>query len=161
MCGIAGFVGPGTESDLRRMTDALARRGPDDSGHWSDLSKAVHLGHRRLSILDLTGGHQPMLSADKNLAIVFNGEIYNFAELRAQLVGRGHTFLTDHSDTEVLLNGYREWGAALPLHCNGMWAFVIYDRLRGKLFASRDRFGKKPFYFSVSGGAFVCRVAAV
>ena len=96
-----------------------------------------------------------MLSADKNLAIVFNGEIYNFAELRAQLVGRGHTFLTDHSDTEVLLNGYREWGAALPLHCNGMWAFVIYDRLRGKLFASRDRFGKKPFYYSVSGGAFV------
>lgn len=155
MCGITGFVGAGDLAALRRMTDALAHRGPDDSGYWSDAEHAVHLGHRRLSILDLAGGHQPMVSSDGSLVIVFNGEIYNFAELRAELLTRGHRFLTDHSDTEVLLNGYREWGAALPSRCNGMWAFVIYDRARRRLFGSRDRFGKKPFYYSSEGGAFV------
>jgi asparagine synthase (glutamine-hydrolysing) len=155
MCGITGFVGKGDEADLRRMTDTLARRGPDDSGYWTDSDNGIHLGHRRLSILDIAGGHQPMLSADGSLVIIFNGEIYNFAELRAELVARGHRFLTDHSDTEVLLNGYREWGAALPLRCNGMWAFVIYDRTRRVLFASRDRFGKKPFFYTSQGGAFV------
>jgi asparagine synthase (glutamine-hydrolysing) len=137
------------------MTGALAHRGPDDSGYWSDAARAVHLGHRRLSILDLSGGHQPMVSADGGLVIVFNGEIYNCAELRAELLARGHRFLTDHSDTEVLLNGYREWGSALPSRCNGMWAFVIYDRVRRRLFGSRDRFGKKPFFYSAKGGAFV------
>jgi asparagine synthase (glutamine-hydrolysing) len=155
MCGIAGFVGVGCEADLRRMTDAIAHRGPDDSGYWIDATLGVHLGHRRLSILDLAGGHQPMVSADSELVIIFNGEIYNFAELRKELVSLGHKFLTDHSDTEVLLNGYREWGNALPLRCNGMWAFVIYDRPNRRLFASRDRFGKKPFYYSTQGSAFV------
>lgn len=155
MCGITGFVGAGNDADLRRMSDAIAHRGPDDAGYWSDQENAVHLGHRRLSILDLAGGHQPMFSANGDLVIVFNGEIYNFAELRRQLVALGHKFLTDHSDTEVLLNGYREWGTALPSRCNGMWAFVIYDRVRRRLFGSRDRFGKKPFYYSVQNGAFV------
>jgi len=155
MCGITGFVGTGSEADLRRMTDALAHRGPDDAGYWTDPSHAVHLGHRRLSILDLAGGHQPMVAADGGLVIVFNGEIYNFAELRAQLVARGHRFQTDHSDTEVLLNGYREWGAGLPGRCNGMWAFVIYDRAYGRFFGSRDRFGKKPFFYSTQNGTFV------
>jgi asparagine synthase (glutamine-hydrolysing) len=95
-----------------------------------------------------------MVSADAGLVIVFNGEIYNFAELREQLVGRGHRFLTDHSDTEVLLNGYREWGAGLPARCNGMWAFVIYDRAGQQLFGSRDRFGKKPLFYTAQGGVF-------
>jgi len=137
------------------MVDALAHRGPDDSGRWIDSARAVHLGHRRLSILDIAGGHQPMATADGELIIVFNGEIYNFAELRAQLSSLGHTFRTDHSDTEVLLNGYREWGAGLPARCNGMWAFVIYDRARRRLFGSRDRFGKKPLFYTAQGGAFV------
>ena len=154
MCGIAGFAGAGSEADLRRMVAAVARRGPDDTGYWEDRERAVHLGHCRLSILDLAGGHQPMESADGGLVIVFNGEIYNFAELRSQLVALGHAFRTDHSDTEVLLNGYREWGAALPARCNGMWAFVIYDRARRRLFGSRDRFGKKPLYYTSQNGAF-------
>ena len=155
MCGITGFIGKGELADLRRMTDAIAHRGPDDAGYWSDEARGVHLGHRRLSILDLSGGHQPMLTGDGGLVIVFNGEIYNFAELRAQLVARGHQFQTDHSDTEVLLHGYREWGSALPSRLNGMWAFVIYDRTARKLFGSRDRFGKKPFFYSTQNGAFV------
>lgn len=155
MCGITGFVGVGSEADLRRMADAIAHRGPDDSGYWSDPESGVHFGHRRLSILDLAGGHQPMATADGRFIVVFNGEIYNFAELRSQLAGLGHVFQTDHSDTEVLLNGYREWGEKLPEHCNGMWAFVIYDRERRKIFGSRDRFGKKPFYYSTQNGAFV------
>ena len=152
MCGIAGFVGGGGEEVLGRMVAAVARRGPDDTGTWRD--EAVHLGHRRLSVLDIAGGHQPMLSSDRSLVIVFNGEIYNFAELRSQLVSRGHAFHTDHSDTEVLLNGYREWGAQLPARCNGMWAFVIYDRERRRLFGSRDRFGKKPLLYSSQNGVF-------
>jgi asparagine synthase (glutamine-hydrolysing) len=155
MCGITGFIGKGATADLRRMTDTLAHRGPDDSGYWSDPARAVYFGHRRLSILDLAGGHQPMLTADERLVIVFNGEIYNFAELRAQLVARGHQFQTDHSDTEVLLHGYREWGSSLSSRLNGMWAFVIYDRSTRKLFGSRDRFGKKPFFYSTQNGAFV------
>jgi asparagine synthase (glutamine-hydrolysing) len=155
MCGITGFVGAGTEADLRRMADSLAHRGPDDAGYWMDPTRPVFFGHRRLSILDLSGGHQPMFNADGSLVIIFNGEIYNFAELRAQLVGRGHQFRTDHSDTEVLLCGYREWGEELPSHCNGMWTFVIYDLARRRLFGSRDRFGKKPFFYATQNGAFV------
>jgi asparagine synthase (glutamine-hydrolysing) len=155
MCGITGFVGAGTEADLRRMSATLAHRGPDDSGEWIDRSRAVYLGFRRLSILDLAGGHQPMVTADGDLVIIFNGEIYNFEELRAQLVARGHRFQTDHSDTEVLLHGYREWKSALPGHLNGMWAFVIFDRAHRRLFGSRDRFGKKPFFYTFQNGAFV------
>jgi asparagine synthase (glutamine-hydrolysing) len=155
MCGITGFVGAGSEADLRRMTDSLAHRGPDDSGYWRDPTLPVFFGHRRLSILDLSGGHQPMFTADGGLVIIFNGEIYNFAELRAELVSKGHQFRTDHSDTEVLLCGYREWGEALPSHCNGQWTFVIYDLVRRRLFGSRDRFGKKPFYYATQNGAFV------
>jgi asparagine synthase (glutamine-hydrolysing) len=154
MCGIAGFVGVGVEGDLRRMTDALAHRGPDDSGYWVDSARGVYLGHRRLSILDLAGGHQPMVTSDGDLIVIFNGEIYNFAELRAELAGRGYRFQTDHSDTELLLHGYREWGSGLPARCNGMWTFVIYDRALRRLFGSRDRFGKKPFFYSIQDGAF-------
>ncbi|MEY3481809.1 MAG: hypothetical protein RIQ71_2584, partial [Verrucomicrobiota bacterium] len=145
MCGIAGFVGSGTRDDLLRMTRQLADRGPDDEGYWE--ADGVHLGHRRLSILDLEGGAQPMCSADGNQIIVFNGEIYNFAELRKELEAAGHKFRTDHSDTEVLLAAHAVWGDAMVNRLNGMWAFVIYDKTMGRLFGSRDRFGKKPFYY--------------
>ena len=155
MCGIAGFVGPGTRDDLLRMTRSLADRGPDDEGYWE--GDGVHLGHRRLSILDLAGGAQPMWSADGRRAIVYNGEIYNFAELRRELETAGQVFRTDHSDTEVLLAAYAQWGDAMVDHLNGMWAFVIYDKMGRRLFASRDRFGKKPFYYhhAPSRGLFV------
>lgn len=154
MCGICGFSGAGDRPVLQRMTDALAHRGPDADGFWLDEDARVHLGHRRLSILDLTGGGQPMRDAEGDHVIVFNGEIYNFAELRAELLAKGHVFQTDHSDTEVLLRGYREWGAALPSRLNGMWAFVIHDRRQRRLFASRDRFGKKPFFYTLQAGTF-------
>lgn len=147
MCGITGFHGHGTRADIERMTTRLVHRGPDDEGISVDEKARVSLGFRRLSIVDLAGGHQPMATPDRQLEVVFNGEIYNHAELRAQLIARGHQFATDHSDTEVLLHGYREWGEALPARLNGMWAFVIHDRKRGQLFGSRDRFGKKPLYY--------------
>ena len=154
MCGIAGFVGQGTVEDLGRMTDALAHRGPDDRGLWCDGAKRVFLGHRRLAIIDVEGGRQPMWTLDGKLGIVFNGEIYNFAELRGELEHLGHRFVTDHSDTEVLLHGYRQWGAGLTARLNGMWAFALYDAAAGTLFCSRDRFGKKPFYYTLQDGTF-------
>jgi asparagine synthase (glutamine-hydrolysing) len=154
MCGIAGFVGRGERADLERMTHAIAHRGPDADGHWIDDKSAVHLGHRRLSIVDLTGGGQPMWTADGAIGVVFNGEIYNHAELREQLKARGCVFQTDHSDTEVLLHGYREWGDEFVTRLNGMWAFAIYDRAAGRLFLSRDRFGKKPLYWFHEGATF-------
>lgn len=155
MCGICGFIGRGTTDDLERMTNALAHRGPDACGFWSRPDHAIALGHRRLSIVDLETGGQPMRSADGNLVVIFNGEIYNHRELRAELTGLGHQFVTNHSDTETLLHGYRAWGCNLPARLNGMWAFVIYDVARRELFASRDRFGKKPFYYSTLNGGFV------
>ncbi len=153
MCGIAGFVGAGDRSLLERMTAALAHRGPDAQAVWIDAGQGVHLGHRRLSILDIEGGAQPM--GDGDLTIVFNGEIYNFRELRAELERMGARFRSGHSDTEVLLHGYRAWGESLPERLNGMWAFVIHDRRTRRLFCSRDRFGKKPFYFHYAPGRFV------
>ena len=154
MCGIAGFVGAGDEVDLQRMTDALVHRGPDAEGHWVDSSRAVHLGHRRLSIVDLVGGDQPMWTADGSLGVVFNGEIYNHAELRDELISRGHVFRSHHSDTEVLLHAYREWGRAMLARLNGMWAFALLDRSCEKLWLARDRFGKKPLYYSAQPGLF-------
>ena len=154
MCGIAGFAGRGDPAILRRMTAAIAHRGPDADGHWVDESAGVFLGHRRLSIVDLSGGAQPMWTRDGQLGVTFNGEIYNHAELRAELKARGCEFTTDHSDTEVLLHGYREWGEAFVERLNGMWAFVIYDRAKQRLFGSRDRFGKKPLYWFKEGETF-------
>ncbi len=154
MCGIAGFAGQGDRGVLQRMTDAIAHRGPDAEGHWVEESAGVFLGHRRLSIVDLDGGAQPMWTADQQVGVIFNGEIYNHAELRAELKARGCQFVTDHSDTEVLLHGYREWGDAFVERLNGMWAFVLYDRTRRRLFGSRDRFGKKPLYYFHEGGTF-------
>jgi asparagine synthase (glutamine-hydrolysing) len=154
MCGIAGFVGAGDRGVLQRMTDAIAHRGPDADGHWVEESAGVFLGHRRLSIVDLSGGAQPMWTADGQIGVVFNGEIYNHADLRAELKARGCVFQTDHSDTEVLLHGYREWGDEFVSRLNGMWAFVIYDRAQKRLFGSRDRFGKKPLYYFHEGDTF-------
>ncbi len=147
MCGIAGFIGAGERLVLDRMTSALAHRGPDGEGYWVDEERRVFLGHRRLSILDIAAGSQPMTTRDGKLVITFNGEIYNHAELRVKLEKRGHHFKTDHSDTEVLLYGYREWGPGLLEKLNGMWAFAIYDYQRRELFLARDRFGKKPLFY--------------
>jgi asparagine synthase (glutamine-hydrolysing) len=148
MCGIAGFIGAGNIVDIQNMNLAQASRGPDADGVWNDKEKAIYLGHRRLSIIDIAGGAQPMWTPDGALGIVFNGEIYNHAELRNELKNLGHSFISDHSDTEVLLLGYKAWGEALTDRLNGMWAFALYDRANNRLFCSRDRFGKKPFYYT-------------
>jgi asparagine synthase (glutamine-hydrolysing) len=155
MCGIAGFAGPGTREDLARMIGCLQRRGPDAQTFWSSESPRLMLGHARLSVLDHAGGAQPMWTADRQVGIVFNGEIYNFAELRRDLEAAGCRFASDHSDTEVVLQAYRTWGERCVERFNGMWAFVIADLGRGRLFASRDRFGKKPLYYLHDGTQLV------
>ena len=137
------------------MNNALSHRGPDAEGLWSDSEKGIYIGHRRLSIIDIAGGAQPMWTSDKSLGVTYNGEIYNYIELRIELEKAGHRFMTDHSDTEVLLHGYREWGTALPSRLNGMWAFAIYDRQNGRFFLSRDRFAKKPLYYTFCSGTFI------
>ena len=157
MCGIAGFIGSGNRVILEQITRSLTHRGPDDEGFFVEEKKGVYLGHRRLSIVDLAGGAQPMRSADEDLVIVFNGEIYNHGELRTALIAKGYEFSTNHSDTEVLLYAYREWGEGMLEKLNGMWAFAIYDRRDHSLFLARDRFGKKPLYYfhdSSSHGVF-------
>ncbi|MEZ4701057.1 MAG: asparagine synthase (glutamine-hydrolyzing) [Rhodothermales bacterium] len=147
MCGIAGIIGSGVHNPaqtIQRMTDSLAHRGPDDAGIFVD--DRVALGQRRLSILDLSAnGHQPMASHDDRYLIVFNGEIFNYRSIRAQLVDRGHVFRSD-TDTEVILNAYSEWGRACLERLNGMFAFAIYDRARQSVFIARDRLGIKPLY---------------
>ena len=148
MCGLAGFVGAGSASDLDRMSAALVHRGPDGEGNYIAAEYNIHLAHRRLSIVDLEGGGQPMWDASGSVCIVFNGEIYNHATLRSELESLGHQFKTDHSDTEVILNAYREWGAQCHSYLDGMWAFVLYDKARGKVLLSRDRFGEKPLYYA-------------
>ncbi|MFO1517283.1 MAG: asparagine synthase (glutamine-hydrolyzing) [Lysobacterales bacterium] len=155
MCGIAGFVGPEDRDALHRMARALAHRGPDGDGFLEDAASRVHLAHRRLAILDIAGGHQPMRTPDGSLSVVFNGQIYNFAELRAELEMLGARFVSDHSDTEVLLHAWRHWGAGMVQRLNGMWAFALHDRERRLLFCSRDRFGKKPFFYFSGSDHFV------
>ena len=154
MCGIAGFAGAGTSTDLERMTTGLAHRGPDSSGYYMAPDDRVYLGHARLSILDIAGGHQPMTTEDGRFTVVFNGEIYNHHVLRAELEAQGWRFLTDHSDTEVLLIAYRAYGPEMVHRLNGMFAFTIYDKDEGTLFFARDRFGEKPFYYFHKSGCF-------
>lgn len=137
------------------MNDALIHRGPDAVGLWSDPSKGIFIGHRRLSIIDIKGGSQPMWSRDGNIGITFNGEIYNYKILRTDLEKAGHIFYCDHSDTEVLLYGYRQWGERVVDRLNGMWAFAIFDKQHDHLFLSRDRFGKKPLYYARNAGTFM------
>lgn len=151
MCGITGWVS--YDSDLRAerhvvddMVATMARRGPDDSGVW--LSRNVALGHRRLAVIDLHGGRQPMTAdtPDGTVALTYSGEVYNYQELRRELIGKGHRFKTQ-SDTEVVLNGYLEWGDGLVDHLNGMFAFAIWDDRDSRLVLIRDRLGVKPLYF--------------
>jgi asparagine synthase (glutamine-hydrolysing) len=151
MCGICGVIGgdPGRERPrVERMAGALAHRGPDADGFHQD-ERAV-LGHRRLSIIDLENGDQPLPNEDGSLWIVFNGEIYNFRELRGGLEARGHEFRTQ-GDTEVILHLYEDEGAACVHRLRGMFAFAIWDRRRGELFAARDPFGQKPFFYAERG----------
>jgi len=154
MCGICGFAGPGDETMLHAMNSRLTHRGPDGSGCAHHAPDNVFLGHRRLAIVDLAYGGQPMSTQDGALTVTFNGEIYNHAELRRELEALGHRFTTDHCDTEVLLHGYRQWGAGLPARLSGMWAFALHDRERREIFLSRDRFGKKPLYYHASATLF-------
>lgn len=149
MCGIAGFVGPENDRVLHTMADAIRHRGPDGEGYHYCTVNGVSFAHRRLSITDIVGGHQPMWNEDGSVGIVFNGEIYNHVELRSALLRKGHVFKSDHSDTEVLVHGYEEWGADLLIRLNGMFAFCIYDQCQKRLFFARDRFGKKPLYYTL------------
>ena len=153
MCGIAGIVSAvaGDEIDagvIHRMCQAIVHRGPDDEGLF--VKHGTGLGMRRLSIIDLSGGHQPVFNEDRTVWIVFNGEIYNFPELREDLIKRGHTFDT-HSDTEVIVHLYEEMGPDCVSKLRGMFGFALYDEPRRKLLLARDRFGKKPLHFAVQG----------
>lgn len=154
MCGLVGFIGKADREILTAMTDRLAHRGPDGAGYYEHAGQMVNFGHRRLSIIDIEGGDQPMFDDDRSIAVIFNGEIYNHAELRRELAARGHRFRSDHSDTEVLVHGYREWGAALPAKLNGMFAFAVHDVSNRKLFLARDRFGEKPLFLFDDGRNF-------
>jgi asparagine synthase (glutamine-hydrolysing) len=157
MCGIAGMVqthpdGAVDIAAIHRMCEAIVHRGPDDEGIF--VKAGVGLGMRRLSIIDLAGGHQPVFNEDKTIWIVFNGEIYNFPELRADLEKRGHRFYT-HSDTEVIVHLYEDLGADCVNRLRGMFAFALYDERRGKLLIARDRLGKKPLHYALAGNRFL------
>ena len=154
MCGIVGIVGQQEPNWLSEMNQLEAHRGPDDAGEYRDAEAHVALAMRRLSILDLEGGHQPMSNADGSVWIVYNGEAYNSPQLRSQLEAKGYTFQTSHSDTEVLLHLYEEKQEEMLLDLNGMFAFVIYDRRRQLLFGARDRFGIKPLYYHQQANLF-------
>jgi asparagine synthase (glutamine-hydrolysing) len=163
MCGIAGFFGTGDADILQRMMARITHRGPDEAGTLIESQHGVHLGFQRLAILDIAGGKQPMTTIDGALTVVFNGQIYNCRELRAELSALGARFVTDHSDTEVLLHGWRQWGKELQHRLNGMWAFALYDRDKREVFFSRDRFGKKPlfYYAGAKGFAFASELTAL
>lgn len=148
MCGIAGFAGKNLENKeeiLKKMTDKIAHRGPDQEGTFFD--EDVALGFRRLSIIDLNNGSQPMFNENKDIAIVFNGEIYNHKIIREELIKKGHVF-ANNSDTEVLVHGYEEYGVDLLYKLRGMFAFMIYDQKKKLMFGARDFFGIKPFYYA-------------
>lgn len=157
MCGIAGIIDFHNRGSLHericRMNSRVLHRGPDGEGHYID--GAVGLGHRRLAIIELSDlGAQPMRSGSGRAVLTFNGEIYNFVELRSELEALGHKFVSG-SDSEVLLQAYERWGERCVSRLNGMWAFAIHDRAERKVFCSRDRFGEKPFYYAKTTGGFV------
>lgn len=159
MCGIAGIYNqtsgqPVTEQELAAMLHTMPHRGPDASGTWRG-AQGIGLAHVRLAIIDLrTESNQPFTSSDGDVVMTYNGEIFNYLELRKELEGLGHQFRTN-SDTEVLLTAYRQWGQDVCRHLNGMWAFAIYDRRQDLLFCSRDRFGIKPFYYAMVNGRLI------
>ena len=157
MCGIAGKLFFNVDrvvdfNDIKRMTDSIYHRGPDDEGHYIDRN--IGLGFRRLSIIDIDHGHQPLSNSNKTIWITFNGEIYNFKELRHELIKKNYIFKTD-SDTEVIVNLYEEYGENCVNHLRGMFAFVIWDQRKKKLFGARDHLGIKPFYFYQDNHKFV------
>jgi asparagine synthase (glutamine-hydrolysing) len=157
MCGIAGYLNlsgkPASEIIVKKMTDSIAHRGPDGEGQW--VEGPLALGHRRLAILDLSpAGHQPMSYGDGRFVITYNGEIYNFKELRRELELEGHTFRS-HTDTEVILAAYSQWGESAVARFNGMFAFTIWDRKDKVLFLARDRYGVKPLYYMINEGVFL------
>ena len=156
MCGIVGIFNlngePVSPVQLRQMTDAISHRGPDGEGFY--LDSFVGLGHRRLAIIDLSpAGHQPMMTEDKQYALTYNGEIYNFRELKTELEKRGHRFRS-RTDSEVVLYAYVEWGPACVERFNGMFALAIWDKTKQELFLARDRYGVKPLYYSFQGSTF-------
>ena len=161
MCGIAGYLAAGPRSgleldfSLRQMAAVLAHRGPDDEGFFEavtrDGERRVGLAHRRLSIIDLSTGHQPMANEDGTVQIVFNGELYNFAQLREELIAKGHAFRT-RSDTETIVHAYEEWGPECVRRFRGMFAFAIWDANRERLLLARDRYGKKPLFLYQAEG---------
>ncbi|WP_019412678.1 asparagine synthase (glutamine-hydrolyzing) [Paenisporosarcina sp. TG20] len=154
MCGFTGFIGETKNSSeiLEKMMNKIIHRGPDSSGMFTENSAA--LGFRRLSIIDLEHGSQPLYNEDESLVLIFNGEIYNFMQLREELIEKGHVFVT-HTDSEVLIHGYEEFGEKLVEKLRGMFAFVIWDRNNKKLFAARDMFGIKPFYYAHMNGTLL------
>ncbi|KAF1297455.1 asparagine synthase (glutamine-hydrolyzing) [Enterococcus sp. JM4C] len=154
MCGIVGFVNTKDRKEeiVTDMMDRIVHRGPNSSGSYVD--KQVALGFRRLSIIDLEGGTQPIYNEDRSKIIIFNGEIYNYQPLREELIQAGHVFTTQ-ADTEVLLHGYEEWGTDLLQKVRGMFAFVIWDNEKQELFGARDFFGIKPFYYAEMNGTFM------
>ncbi|EHQ35397.1 asparagine synthase (glutamine-hydrolyzing) [Methanoplanus limicola] len=155
MCGIAGIYaqdGAVGKDMLSRMSSAIAHRGPDGEGFY--YGDSIGLAHRRLSIIDITdNASQPMSDDSSEIILVYNGEIYNYIELKSELKEAGHTFRSE-SDTEVIIHAYKEWGFECLKRFNGMWAFALYDKVEDLLFCARDRFGIKPFYYSVSGNSF-------
>lgn len=157
MCGIAGIFNlngePVSSVTLRKMTDMIVHRGPDGEGFYTD--SFIGLGHRRLSIIDLSpAGHQPMITTDKNYALTYNGEVYNFQEIKAELEALGYQFVSK-TDSEVVLKAYAEWGEAAFLKFNGMFALAIWDKKRQRLVLARDRYGIKPLYYCLLGNYFL------
>lgn len=160
MCGIVGAFDlqgrelPVSEDIADRVLGLIAHRGPDDQGKWWSQSRSVFLGHRRLSIIDLSpAGHQPMTNEDGTVWIVYNGEVYNFAQIHDELVAKGHQFRS-RTDTEVLIHGYEEYGVGIIDRLRGMFAFALYDAKRDQLLLARDRVGIKPLYYTVAAGRF-------
>ena len=153
MCGIAGYVDFSLKtnpSTIKKMTDSVFYRGPDSSGRFIDGSKKVALGIRRLSIIDLKTGDQPIYNEDKSIALVYNGEIYNYKSLKTHLIEKGHVFRTK-TDEEIIVHGYEEYGDSYIKNLNGMFTFALWDEKNQKLLLGRDRVGIKPLYYFHSG----------
>ena len=153
MCGFVGFIDENDQTYDHRaaivaMADAIAHRGPDSEGYFEDGRAALRF--RRLAIIDLAGANQPLYNENRSLVLVFNGEIYNYRELRRQLIAAGHAFSTQ-GDAEVVLHGFEQWGARVLDRLRGMFAFALYDTTTGELFCARDAFGVKPLYYAAKG----------
>src|SRR5258708_4755189 len=155
MCGICGQynfekLAPVRRADIRVMTDSISHRGPDDEGYF--IAGPLGFGFRRLSIIDLAGGHQPMSDQEESIWVIFNGEIYNFLELKRELQSHGHVFRTN-SDTEVIIHGYKQWGDEVLSRLNGMFGLAVWDVNRRRLMLARDPSGIKLVYYRIHGGS--------